>query len=216
MKNKKWILFDLDGTLTESGIGITNSVRYSLKKFGIEENDYDVLKRFIGPPLIDAFMEIYKFSKEDAKQAVSYYREYYRETGLFENAIYDGVAKLLTALKDAGKTLFIATAKPEDFTLRILKHFDLTKYFTFIACATLDGTRLTKEDVISYAINEGKITDVSQAVMIGDRKQDILGAKAFNMNSVGVLYGYGSREELETAGADFIAETADDILSLLI
>lgn len=216
MKNKKWILFDLDGTLTESGIGITNSVKYALKKFGIEENDYDVLKRFIGPPLIDAFMEIYGFSKEDAKKAVSYYREYYRETGLFENAVYSGIVKLLTTLKDAGKTLFIATAKPDDFSMRILKHFDLAKYFSFFACATFDGTRLTKDDVISYAITEGNITDVSQAVMIGDRKQDILGAKAFNMDSVGVLYGYGSREELETAGVDYIAETADDILELLI
>lgn len=204
------ILFDLDGTLTESGIGITRSVAHSLRKFGIEESDQAKLDRFVGPPLIDSYMRYYGFSREQAVQAVEYYREYYAVTGIFENRVYDGVEAMLKALKAAGKTCVLATSKPEHYAMQILDHFGLASYFDCVAGATMDEKRTHKADVIAYALEKNGKTGT--AVMVGDRKHDILGAKAHDLDSIGVLYGYGSREELETAGATYLAETAEEIL----
>ena len=207
------ILFDLDGTLTESGIGITRSVAHSLRKFGIEETDQEKLDRFVGPPLIDSYMRYYGFSWEQAVLAVEYYREYYAVTGIFENRVYDGVETMLQALTDAGKTCVLATSKPEHFALQILEHFRLSRYFSCVAGATMDEKRTNKADVIAYALQ--KVGKTGNAVMVGDRRHDIEGAKVHGLPSIGVLYGYGSREELEAAGAVYLAETAADILKFI-
>ena len=207
------VLFDLDGTLTESGIGITRSVAHSLRKFGIEETDQAKLDRFVGPPLIDSYMRYYGFSREQAALAVESYREYYADTGIFENRVYDGVEAMLQALKEAGKTCVLATSKPEHFAVQILDHFGLARYFDCVAGATMDEKRTSKADVIAYALEKAGAS--GRTVMVGDRKHDILGAKAHGLDSIGVLYGYGSREELETAGAAYIAETAEEILKFV-
>ena len=211
----EYVLFDLDGTLTDPGLGITNSVAYALKRWNIEVQDRKALYRFIGPPLQDSFQEYYGFSAEDAMRAVDVYREYFREKGLFENEVYPGVEEMLKALKAQGKTLIVATSKPEVFAIRILKHFQLDGYFTVIAGATMDSSRSRKGDVIAYALKEAGVTDLSKAVMIGDRKHDIIGAKQNGLDSIGVLFGYGDREEMEKAGATYIAPTVEDILSFV-
>ncbi|MDP4092325.1 MAG: HAD family hydrolase [Bacillota bacterium] len=212
----KYILFDLDGTLTDPVIGITNSVMHALKKYGIEVNDRSKLHKFIGPPLYDSFEKFYAFSVQEARNAVEYYREYYRDTGIFENLVYDGFEKLLKALTESGMTLIVATSKPEVFAKQILEHFDISKYFTFVAGSKLDGSRVKKEEVIGYALESCKISDLSEAIMIGDREYDIIGAKSNGISSMGVLFGYGTRDELEKAGADYIAENVEDIERILL
>ncbi len=209
------LLFDLDGTLTDPGVGITNSVAYALEKYGIKTDDRTQLYKFIGPPLQDSFEQFYGFSKEDAKTAVQYYREYYKETGIFENKLYDGMEHLLQSLCEAGKKLFVATSKPEAFAVQILEYFSVNQYFTYIAGSNMDGTRSKKEEVIAYALKAGKIQDLSSAVMIGDREYDVTGAKKAGIASIGVLFGYGSRKELEAAGADALAESPKDIYPIV-
>ncbi len=211
MKNYNTILFDLDGTLTDPVQGIINSVIYSLRKMGIEETDRESLKKFIGPPLADSFREYYSLSDEKAVQAVEYYREYFKAKGMFENSVYDDIETLLKSLNDKGKTLIIATSKPEEFSLQILEHFDLSKYFKYIAGATLDGSRSAKADVIKYALEKCGITDKEHTIMIGDRKHDIIGANENGIDSIGVLFGYGDIDELKNAGASYIAESVLDI-----
>lgn len=212
----KYILFDLDGTLTDPGIGITNSVMYALKKFNIEVEDRASLYKFIGPPLLDSFEKYYGFSKEDSEQALKYYREYFKPHGLYENEVYEGIEELLVALKQQGKSLIVATSKPEEFAIEILEHFKLDKYFDFIAGATMDEKRVKKADVIAYALEECGVSDLASAIMVGDREHDILGAKQIGLASIGVLYGYGDQEELETVGATYIAESADEILKIIL
>lgn len=209
------ILFDLDGTLTDSALGITNSAAYSLKKYGIEVADRTELYKFVGPPLHESFEKFYGFSPEEAKQAVEYYREYYREKGIFENVVYDGIEPLLKAISDSGKTLVVATSKPELFAKRILEYFDLAKYFTYIAGANMDGTRTKKDEVIAYALQNCRISDRAKVVMVGDREHDILGAGKVGIDSLGVLFGYGDYEELKNAGATYIAETVEDIYPVI-
>ena len=209
------LLFDLDGTLTDPGVGITNSVVYALEKYGIKTDDRTQLYKFIGPPLQDSFEQFYGISKEDAKTAVQYYREYYKETGIFENKLYDGMEHLLQSLCEAGKKLFVATSKPEAFAVQILEYFSVNQYFTYIAGSNMDGTRSKKEEVIAYALKAGKIQDLSSAVMIGDREYDVTGAKKAGIASIGVLFGYGSRKELEAAGADALAESTKDIYPIV-
>ena len=213
---KQYILFDLDGTLTDPKVGITTCVQYALAAQGIEEPDLDKLEPFIGPPLKDSFMEFYGFSKEKAERAVEFYREYYKRKGIFENKVYEGIPCLLKALYEKEKKIILATSKPERFAKQILEHFNLDKYFSLIAGATMDETRSKKEDVLSYAIEKSGISDLSDAIMIGDRKFDIEGAHKFGIKAVGVLFGYGTRDELEAAGADFIAETTDELNKILL
>lgn len=209
------ILFDLDGTLTDPGLGITNSVMHALKKWGIEVTDRTSLYRFIGPPLQDSFMQYYGFSKEDAETSVTYYREYFREKGLYENEVYPGAEKLLSELKKAGKKIALATSKPEEFAIKILRHFQLDGYFDVIAGATMDSSRSKKADVIAYCLEQLGVTDLSGVVMVGDREHDIIGAKTVGVDSIGVLVGYGSREELESAGATYVAETLADVMNIV-
>lgn len=212
----EYMLFDLDGTMVDSGTGITNSVMYALKKYGIDVKDRSELYKFIGPPLYDSFENYYGLTKEEAVAAVEYYREYYRTRGIFENLLYDGIKVLLKMLKDSGRTLIVATSKPTVFSKQILEHFDIAKHFTYIAGSNLDGTMVKKDEVIKRAIESCGITDLSKTVMIGDREHDVIGAKRMGVPSIGVLYGYGNRNELERAGADFIADTVDDVRSILI
>ncbi len=208
------ILFDLDGTLTDPGLGITNSVAYALKYYAIEVEDRKSLYAFIGPPLNDSFMKYYGFSEEKAMEAIGVYREYFRDKGLYENEVYEGIRELLEKIKASGRKIVLATSKPEEFSVRILEHFDLMKYFDVVAGASMDEKRNKKGDVIRYAMEKGGFTSAG-AIMIGDREHDIFGAKENNLPSIGVLYGYGSEEELRSAGADYIAETVEDIYKFL-
>jgi phosphoglycolate phosphatase len=212
---KKHLLFDLDGTLTNPKEGITKSVQYALNAFGIKVENRDELCPFIGPPLKDSFMEFYNFSEEDAKKAVLFYREYFREKGMLDNKVYVGVEEVLSFFVKQGKKLYVASSKPEIFVRKILEHFELDSYFIFMGGADLKGTRDNKADVIRYVMEECGLNDRSSIVMIGDRKHDILGAKEVSIDSVGVLYGFGSRQELEAAGAEQIAETIFDLQNLL-
>ncbi len=216
MKNYKYVLFDLDGTLTDPAVGITTSVAYALKKFGIEVEDISTLNHFIGPPLLDTFMEDYGFSKEKAQTAIDYYRERFRVKGLYENVVYDGVFEMLDALKKGGKEIILATSKPEPFAKEILRHFGLEKYFLFAAGSNFDGTRTAKADVIEYALESIGVINKSACIMIGDRKHDIIGAQKTGLDSIGVLYGYGSREELESANSTYIAENVENITKLIM
>ncbi len=210
----KYCLFDLDGTLTDPAIGITNSVMYALKKFDIEVKDRTELYPFIGPPLDYSFMTFFGFSKEQADLAIKYYRENFSVTGLFENEVYDGVPEMLSELKNRGVKIALATSKPYEFSIKILKHFDLYQYFDFFGAATMDGKISKKEDVIAKLLEDMGVADRSELLMIGDRYHDIEGAKANNLDSAGVLWGYGSKEELENAGADYILNGPADILAL--
>lgn len=200
------IFFDLDGTLTDPYEGITRSVEYALNKFGIEIDTREKLKCFIGPPLTDAFCEYYGMSTEEAQKAVCYYRERFSTLGLFENEVYPEIPDLLLQLKRGGFRLSVATSKPEVFSKRILDKFELSQYFDFLSGSELSGKRVNKDEVIEYAISNLKIKDRSKILMVGDRMHDILGAKKCGISSVGVLWGYGDRNEHENVKADFIAE----------
>ena len=211
---RKYLLFDLDGTLTDPSIGITNSVMYALRKFGIEESDRTKLYSFIGPPLYDSFRAVYGMSHDDANLAVAYYREYFAPTGLYENTVYDGVRDMLASLKESGKTLVLATSKPEKFANEILSHFDLLKYFERVYGATMDEKRNKKDDIIAYAIGDMGI-DAKEAVMIGDRCYDVDGGKKHGLMTVGVLYGFGDERELTDARADHIAANIKELKKIL-
>ena len=216
MRSYEYLFFDLDGTLTDPAEGITKSVAYALDKFGIHVADRSELYCFIGPTLYDSFRRYCGLSDEDANRAVEYYREYFRVDGIFDNTVYDGIPELLKKLKSAGKKLVLATSKPEEFARRIMDKFELAQYFEHIAGATFDGTISKKSEVIEYAIKGAGVSDKSSVLMIGDRENDILGAKKAGVDSMGVLFGYGSRQELEDAGPTYIAETIEDIGKMLI
>ena len=216
MKNKKFIFFDLDGTLTDPGVGITNSVMHALKYYNIEVESRESLYPFIGPPLVDSFMKYYGFSRAQGLEAVEHYREYYRDRGVFEASVYDGIPELLSSLKAAGKTLIVASSKPEEFVIQVLERFDLYKYFDCVAGATMDSGRVKKDDVIAYAMEKFNVTDPTGVVMIGDREFDVLGGKAFGMKTIGVTFGYGSLEELTNAGADITVDSAQELLAILL
>ena len=211
----RYCLFDLDGTLTDPGIGITNSVMYALRKFGISVSGRSELYSFIGPPLGESFQKQYGFSEEQSRQAVEYYREYFRAGGIFENTVYDGIPELLKELKRKGVTVALATSKPYEFAVQILKHFDLYQYFDYFGAADMDGTVSKKEDVIARLLKQFGDAASSSILMIGDRAQDIAGARANGLPSAGVLWGYGSREELQSAGTDHLLSIPSDLLSLL-
>lgn len=211
----KYILFDLDGTLTDPGLGITNAVMHALKKFNIEVPDRSELYKFIGPPLLESFEKYYGMTEEESQLALQYYREYFKPYGLYENTVYDGIEEVLVTLKSQGKKLILATSKPEPFAVEILRHFGLDKYFDFVAGATMDEKRVRKADVIAYALNSCGIAERSDAIMVGDREHDVLGAKEVGMECIGVLYGYGNLEELEKAGADYVVKKPEDILKIV-
>ena len=210
------ILFDLDGTLTDSADGIINSIVHALKHYRLPHDDREALRRFVGPPLPESFERYCGFSSEKAKEAVAVFREYFSEIGIFENTVYEGVPEMLGTLKEAGFTLAVATSKPEVFAERILARFDLAKYFTAVAGATMDEKRTNKAEVIRYALEKLGGREHSRVLMVGDREHDILGAKAVGLDSLGVLYGYGDLAELTAAGADLLAQTPADICRLIL
>ena len=210
MTDDTHIFFDLDGTLTDPGLGITNSVMHALARFGIRVDDRTSLYKYIGPPLMDSFREFNGFSDDEARAAVAAYREYFSVTGLFENEVYPGIPELLERLKAAGKKLVVATSKPEAFSLRILEHFDLLPYFDFVAGASMDETRAQKWQVIRWA-QDSFCRPGDRICMVGDRKHDVEGAARCGLPCLGVLYGYGSREELDAAGACALAASPAEI-----
>lgn len=212
---KKYILFDLDGTLTDSQDGIINSIRYCLASFGLPEPKREDLRSWLGPPLKESLMKHYGMEEEQALDGVLRFREYFDRQGIFENKVYEGVEDLLKELKNRDYQLMVATSKPEPAARRILDHFHLDSYFSYIGGATLDDSRTKKADVIRYVLKHNGITDTSEVMMIGDREHDVAGAKANDLEVTGVLYGYGNREELLQAGADYIAASVEDILLYL-
>ena len=211
----KYIFFDLDGTLTDPQEGITNCVKYALESFGIHETDYSKLMRFIGPPLVYSFSEYYGFGEEKSLAAVAKYRERFAEIGIFENRAYDGIEEVLQKLVDTAHILVLATSKPKVFADRIMTKYRLRPYFKLICGSELDGTRNDKNKVIEYAIAKLQIPR-DKIIMVGDRRQDIIGAKKCDIASCGVRYGYAEPNELEDAGADYIAENLDELLEILM
>ena len=215
-KGYKYVLFDLDGTLTDSAIGITNSVAFALKKWNIEVEDKKTLNCFVGPPLKWSFMNYFGFTESQALEAVDEYRVYYRDRGIFENLVYPGVPEMLEAVRNMGKKVILATSKPEHFAIKLMEHFALDDCFVSICGATMDEKRTNKDEVIRYALDRNGITDTDECIMVGDRKYDVLGAKAAGIKSVGVLYGYGSRDEMDAAAPDFIAESVAELEEILM
>ena len=210
------ILFDLDGTLTDPGQGITNSVAYALRKLGQTPPPRAELEAYIGPPLAGSFEERAGLDRQTAQLAVSYYREYFSVTGIFENELYLGIPELLAALKAAGATISLATSKPTIYAKQILEHFEIDKYFDAIAGSELDGRRVKKAEVIDYALELLGVSDRAEVVMIGDREHDMIGANKCGVASVGVTYGYGSREELEGSGAGHIVDSVEELTIYLL
>lgn len=216
MKNYQYILFDLDGTLTNSQLGITTCVAYALESFGIHTENPEELRKFIGPPLKESFVKYYNMTNGEGDRAVEKYRERFATVGLYENEVYAGIPELLQKLKAQGKTLLVATSKPTVYSDKILEHFGLKEYFSYIAGSELDGTRVNKAEVIQYALEQMKITESEKIVMIGDKEHDMIGAGICGVDSIGVLYGFGEREELENHGATYIAETVSDLEKILL
>lgn len=213
----KAVLFDLDGTLTASGEGIVRSVQYALEKMGREVPDPSALTVFIGPPLVQEFMDFSGMSHEEALRALELYRERYTTVGLFENHPYQGIIELLGTLRAAGILTCVASSKPEPFVQRILDHFGMTGLFDQVVGATLDEKRTAKADVINEALVRLGIRDERNMVtMVGDRAQDARGAQAASVGFVGVTYGYGSREELLSAGATTVVDTVDELGRVLL
>ena len=206
------ILFDLDGTLTESGEGIMKSVQYALEKLGIIEENQENLRRFIGPPLLESFMNYYGMDQETAAQAVVYYRERYTDKGIFENELYPKIPQLLEILQINDKILGVASSKPEVYVKQILEHFGIDQYFQVIVGSELDGSRTKKPEVIEEALRRLNMqTERDKVLMVGDREHDVSGAISCGLQCIGVAYGYGSREELEKAGAVYVADTVEDL-----
>lgn len=215
-KSYQYILFDLDGTLTDPYEGITRSMQYAAAHFGVEVTDRKELSGLIGPSLFDSFRNYFGFDEETTQKAVVKYREYYSVTGIYENTLYPGISAMLRSLQEAGKTLILATSKPTVFAARILQHFELDGYFIFVSGSELDGSRVEKSDVIAYALKQVGITDLPAVLMVGDRRMDVEGAHEIGIDCAGVLYGYGSREELTEAGADFLVESPEALKALLL
>lgn len=212
----KYIFFDLDGTLTDPGEGITNSVAHALTRFGITPPPREELYKFIGPPLKDSFARYYGMSDGECTLAVKYYREYYADKGIFENKVYDGIEELLAEIQKMGKKIVLATSKPDLFAEKILEHFGLIKYFDFVAGAAMDETRTKKDEVIAYALDRlGMRGEEKDVLMVGDHKHDVLGAAVHGIDSLGVTYGYGSDRELIEAGASYLASAPDEILNFI-
>ncbi len=209
------VLFDLDGTITDSEPGIIASVQHALRQFGIEVEDPKTLRPFIGPPLRDSFRQYFQMTPEQAEQATEMYRQRYAPIGKFECSVYPGISGLLRRLHEAGRKVVLATSKPEEFAGEILEHFHLDPYFDLIGGATLDGSRDTKEEVLQYILDRLTPAERQDAVMIGDTRFDMIGAAAFSLPAIGVLYGFGSREELEGYGARFVAEDAAQLERIL-
>ena len=214
-----YILFDLDGTISDPKIGITSCVQYALRQMGIEEPDPDRLEPFIGPPLGDSFIEFYGFTQEQAEKAVAAYREKYAVKGLYENELYPGMDGMLRALKKAGRRLAVASSKPEPFVIRILEHFHILEFFEVVTGSGLDGSRSSKEEVVEETLKRFFGADSvprDEIVMVGDRKFDVTAAKEAGLHSIGAAYGYARPGELEKAGAERIVKDVEELKQVLL
>ena len=216
----QYVLFDLDGTLTDPREGITKSVQFALAQQGISEPDLKKLEPFIGPPLKDSFMEFYGMTEEQAAQGVADYRKRFAPIGKFENEVYPGIPEMLGSLKRAGIRLAVASSKPETFVWDILKYFKLDGYFDVVTGSELDGTRSRKEEVVEEALHrlelDGQPVSRENCAMVGDRRFDIEGGRQFRLTTVGVTYGYAAKGELEAAGADYIVKNPVQLTKLLL
>ncbi len=220
MRKYDYVIFDLDGTITEPALGITNAIIYALKRYDIKVADRSTLYKFIGPPLRDSFQEFYGFDKDKAEEAVGFYREYYSVNGLLENELMPGIKECLKSLKDAGCKLYVATSKPEGFAKKILENLEADDFFDIVAGASMDGSRDKKELVMGYLFEEIKKGysgfSLDKAVMVGDRHFDIDGANYFGIDSIGVTFGYGDRKELTEAGATVVVDSSQELCSVIL
>ena len=207
-------MFDLDGTLTDPEVGIVACLETGMRSVGVDPADHGDLARFIGPPLQETFAS-FGLDAADVDNAIQAYRERFATHGMFENEVYPGIVDLLQRLKDAGWVLAVATSKPELFAVRILMHFKLAEWFVGIAGATMDGSRRSKADVVAHALELVGHPDPTTVVMIGDRSHDVLGARAHNVRTIGVTWGYGGLDELIAADAWRLANGPEEIPELL-
>lgn len=214
----KYILFDLDGTLTDPGEGITKSVQYALSRMGIIESDLKKLEPFIGPPLIESFQEYYGFSPEEVQEATVYFREYFTTKGLYQNKMFEGVPQMLQKLKDNGRVIAIASSKPEPFVRQILDNFALTSYFDYICGGTLDEKRCRKADVIGELLRQMNLPEEekNKLLMVGDRRHDVEGAACFGIPCLGLALGFAAEGELWQAGAVEVAESIEAIADFVL
>ncbi len=211
----KYILFDLDGTIIDSRSGIIKSAKFALDKMGVPETQMVNMERIIGPPLKFAFREFFNLSEDFIEKATEYYREYYKDKGIFDCVMYDGIEQMLISLKIQGYILALATSKPVVFASRILEHFGISHYFDAIVGASLDESLLDKAAIISLTCEELSIFNTAHAIMVGDRKFDIAGATAHQMDSIGVLYGFGNLEEFQNAEASYVVNNVEELHQLL-
>ncbi len=209
-------LFDLDGTLTDPAPGITGSVMYALERMGFPVPPREELFKYIGPPLVYSFTTYAGMSEAQAQQAMRFYRERFSTGGLFENEIYPGIAELLKSIKSGGGRVILATGKPEEFAVQILEHFDILRYFDFVAGNTLEETRPEKRQVLEHIFAHFPQIGAKNTVMVGDRSYDAAAAAEYGIPSIGVLFGYGSREELSGAGAGFLAQDVRELSRLML
>jgi len=210
------VLFDFDGTVADTGMGIFNGVYHVLDAFGIEPPEADELRYFIGPPLHDSFKTVLGFDAETCDSAIIKYREYYSSKGIFELTIYDGMEDLFRKLKSKNIKVGIASTKPEVFLHRIVDYFNLKEIFDVVEGSDITNMNSDKTEIILRAIEKMNLTEGSKVLMAGDRHYDINGAKGAGIDSVGVLFGYGSREEIIDAGANYLAEIPEDIFKIVV
>ena len=215
MKRYETVAFDLDGTLTDPESGLTSGFAYALSKMGIKYSTKKELRRFIGPPLKAEFMSVYDLDDAGGEECVRLFREYFSVYGWWDNKLYPGVPEMLATLKDRGKKIVLATSKPEIFAEKILRLFDIAKYFDFVGAATLNHTRVEKSDILSYALDAVN-ADRSSSVMVGDRKYDAIGAVDVGIDSIGVLYGHGDKSEIDSAGFTYTVRSVEDITEILL
>ncbi|MCR4832695.1 MAG: HAD hydrolase-like protein [Butyrivibrio sp.] len=212
----KYVLFDLDGTLTESGPGIMNAAKIALNHFGIEENNVENLHKFVGPPLTESFGQRYGMNEADTQEAIAVFRKYYNVTGIYENSVFEGIQEMLQQLKSNGLLLSIASSKPRPMIDIVVDHFDIRKYFDVIVGCELDGTRSQKKEVVDEVIRlfgelSGDRAVLEHSIMVGDRMYDVNGARECGLECIGVTYGYGTRQELQEAGAAYIVDSVNEL-----
>lgn len=216
MKKYDYIAFDLDGTLTDPEVGLVKGFIYAFDRIGIKYDSPESLRRYIGPPLHQEWKREYGFTEEQTREAISIFREYYDKTGWAENRVYDGIVEMLERLKAAGKTIVLATSKPENTARRIMALFGLDKYFDFCGGASTSSTRDKKWEVLEYSLDAVNATDDARCILVGDRKYDAEGAAICGIDSIGVLWGHGTEEEITASGFTYVAKTPEDVVKLLL
>ncbi|UCC11170.1 MAG: HAD family hydrolase [candidate division WOR-3 bacterium] len=209
------VLFDLDGTLTDPFHGIANSIKYALNKFGVHADDEQTLRACIGPPLLASFQKHFNLNERDARKAVAYYREYFSDKGLYENEVFPGIPRLLEELAAQRVCMVCATSKPTPYARRILEHFRLSQFLEFVIGSNMDLTRTDKKQIVHDVLEKLQMRAKEKAIMIGDRREDVEGARANSIDAIGVTYGYGSEAEIRNAHADYLVRSVEELGSLL-